>query len=186
MGKVTIFSFFIHTFVWIFFIKNGFMESVAEIIDDLRRQINEHNHRYYVLNEPSISDYDFDQLLKRLEALEREHPEFDDPLSPTHRVGSDITKGFEQHAHVYPMLSLSNTYSVSEVDQWVDRTVKALAGQECEIVGEMKFDGTSISLVYEHGRLVRAVTRGDGEKGDVVTQNIMTIKSIRQDATKNK
>jgi len=161
-----------------FFIKNENMESIAEIINDLRRQINEHNHRYYVLNEPSISDYDFDQLLKRLEALEREHPEFDDPLSPTHRVGSDITKGFEQHQHVYPMLSLSNTYSISEVDQWADRTVKALAGQECEIVGEMKFDGTSISLIYEHGRLVRAVTRGDGEKGDVVTQNIMTIKSI--------
>ncbi|MCM1450861.1 MAG: NAD-dependent DNA ligase LigA [Clostridium sp.] len=154
------------------------MESVADIINDLRRQINEHNHRYYVLNEPSISDFDFDQMLKRLEALEREHPEFDDPLSPTHRVGSDITKGFEQHAHIYPMLSLSNTYSIEEVDQWVDRTEKALAGQKCEIVGEMKFDGTSISLIYERGRLVRAVTRGDGEKGDVVTQNIMTIKSI--------
>ncbi len=154
------------------------MENVKQEIERLRDEINAHNHSYYVLNEPAISDYDFDQLLKRLEQLEREHPEYDDPLSPTHRVGSDLTKGFEQVPHVYPMLSLANTYSIEEVDQWVDRTERALAGQESDLVGEMKFDGTSISLIYEHGRLVRAVTRGDGEKGDVVTENIKTIKSI--------
>ncbi|MCC8117615.1 MAG: NAD-dependent DNA ligase LigA [Bacteroidales bacterium] len=154
------------------------METAKQEIERLREELNAHNHRYYVLNEPSISDYDFDQMLKRLEQLEKEHPEYDDPYSPTHRVGSDLTKGFEQVPHVYPMLSLSNTYSIEEVDQWVERTERALAGQESEFVGEMKFDGTSISLIYEHGRLVRAVTRGDGEKGDVVTENIKTIKSI--------
>lgn len=154
------------------------MDSIQNEIARLRDELNEHNHRYYVLNEPVISDKEFDGLMHRLERLEREHPEFADPLSPTQRVGSDLTKGFEQYAHVYPMLSLSNTYSPEEVDQWVDRTEKALAGQESDIVGEMKFDGTSISLIYEHGRLVRAVTRGDGEKGDVVTDNIKTIKSI--------
>lgn len=154
------------------------METAKQDIERLREELNAHNHRYYVLNEPSISDYDFDQMLKRLEQLEKEHPEYDDPYSPTHRVGSDLTKGFEQVPHVYPMLSLSNTYSIEEVDQWVERTERALAGQESEFVGEMKFDGTSISLIYEHGRLVRAVTRGDGEKGDVVTENIKTIKSI--------
>lgn len=121
---------------------------------------------------------EFDAMVKELERYEQEYPEYDDPLSPTHRIGSDLTKGFEQHMHVYPMLSLANTYSPEEVDQWVERTEKALAGQESDLVGEMKFDGTSISLIYEHGRLVRAVTRGDGEKGDVVTENIKTIRSI--------
>ncbi len=154
------------------------MIPIEEEILRLRNELEQHNHNYYVLNAPTISDKDFDMMLKRLEALEKEHPEFDDPLSPTHRVGSDLTKGFEQHRHVYPMLSLSNTYSPEEVDQWVERTERALAGQESDIVGEMKFDGTSISLIYEHGRLVRAVTRGDGEKGDVVTENIKTIRSI--------
>lgn len=163
------------------------MKNIEDEIKELRNHINEHNHKYYVLNEPSISDKEFDELLKKLELLEKEYPQYDDALSPTHRVGSDLTKGFEQHAHVYPMLSLSNTYSVEEVDQWVERTEKALGdnidsdnGKEkfADIVGEMKFDGTSISLIYEHGRLVRAVTRGDGEKGDVVTENIKTIKSI--------
>lgn len=154
------------------------MDAILQEITRLRDELNEHNHRYYVLNDPVISDREFDELMHRLEQLEKEHPEYADPLSPTQRVGSDLTKGFEQHAHVYPMLSLSNTYSPEEVDQWVERTEKALAGQESDIVGEMKFDGTSISLIYEHGRLVRAVTRGDGEKGDVVTDNIKTIKSI--------
>ena len=154
------------------------MNDMEHEIHRLREQLEQHNHNYYVLNAPTISDNEFDMMLKRLEELEKEYPEFDDPLSPTHRVGSDITKGFEQHPHVYPMLSLSNTYSPEEVDQWVERTEKTLAGQESDIVGEMKFDGTSISLIYEHGRLVRAVTRGDGEKGDVVTDNIKTIRSI--------
>ncbi len=154
------------------------MNPIEIEIRRLRDELEQHNYNYYVLNAPTITDHDFDMMLKRLETLEQEHPEFDDPLSPTHRVGSDLTKGFEQHIHVYPMLSLSNTYSPEEVDQWVERTERALAGQESDIVGEMKFDGTSISLIYEHGRLVRAVTRGDGEKGDVVTDNIKTIRSI--------
>ncbi len=155
------------------------MTDTEQRIRALRDELNRHNHNYYVLNAPEISDRDFDMMMKELERLEAEHPEYADPLSPTRRVGSDLTKGFEQHLHVYPMLSLGNTYSVEEVDAWVDRTEKALAGsREATIVGEMKFDGTSISLTYEHGRLVRAVTRGDGERGDVVTDNIKTIRSI--------
>lgn len=145
---------------------------------DLRDELNRHNHNYYVLNAPEISDQDFDMLMKELEALEAEHPDMDDPLSPTHRVGSDLTEGFEQMKHIHPMLSLSNTYSIEEVDEWFDRVRSALGGEDFDIVGEMKFDGTSISLIYEHGRLVRAVTRGDGERGDVVTGNIKTIRSI--------
>lgn len=145
---------------------------------DLRDELNRHNHNYYVLNAPEISDQDFDMLMKELEALEAEHPDMDDPLSPTHRVGSDLTEGFEQVKHIHPMLSLSNTYSIEEVDEWFDRVRSALGGEDFDIVGEMKFDGTSISLIYEHGRLVRAVTRGDGEHGDVVTENIKTIRSI--------
>ncbi len=152
--------------------------TIQQQIQNLRDELNRHNYNYYVLNAPEISDFEFDCKLKELEKLEQDNPEFDDPLSPTHRVGSDLTKGFEQQAHIYPMLSLGNTYSVEEVDRWVERTERALAGQESALVGEMKFDGTSISLIYEHGRLVRAVTRGDGEKGDVVTANVMTIKSI--------
>lgn len=146
--------------------------------DELRRIINAHNYRYYVLNEPSISDRDFDNLLKELEQIEKDHPELDDPLSPTHRVGSDLTTGFEQAMHIRPMLSLGNTYSVEEVDAFFARVKDGLEGEEFEIVGEMKFDGTSISLIYEDGRLVRAVTRGDGTRGDVVTENIKTIRSI--------
>lgn len=154
------------------------MDNVKRRIDELRKTINEHNYNYYVLNQPSVSDYDFDMMLKELEKLESEHPEYDDELSPTHRVGSDLSKGFEQVPHIYRMLSLANTYSVEEVDQWVDRVMNSLEGARPVIVGEMKFDGTSISLIYENGRLVRAVTRGDGEKGDVVTENVKTIKSI--------
>lgn len=154
------------------------MDNYSAEIKRLREELNRHNHKYYVENSPEISDREFDEMMKRLEALEKEHPELDDPLSPTHRVGSDISKGFEQAAHIYPMLSLGNTYSVEEVDDWVKRTENALMGQTATIVGEMKFDGTGISLIYEHGRLVRAVTRGDGEKGDVVTENVMTIRSI--------
>ncbi len=145
---------------------------------DLRDELNRHNHNYYVLNAPEISDQEFDMLMKELEALEAKHPDMYDPLSPTHRVGSDLTEGFEQVKHIHPMLSLSNTYSIEEVDEWFDRVRSALGGEDFDIVGEMKFDGTSISLIYEHGRLVRAVTRGDGERGDVVTGNIKTIRSI--------
>lgn len=154
------------------------MNPIEQEINKLRDELNRHNHKYYVENSPEISDREFDEMMKRLEALEQMHPEYTDPLSPTRRVGSDLSKGFEQVEHVYPMLSLGNTYSVGEVDDWVKRTENALMGRKAEIVGELKFDGTGISLIYEHGRLVRAVTRGDGEKGDVVTDNVMTIKSI--------
>ncbi|MDE6542572.1 MAG: NAD-dependent DNA ligase LigA [Muribaculaceae bacterium] len=146
--------------------------------EELRRIINAHNYRYYVLNDPTVSDRDFDRLLKELEQLEKEHPEVDDPLSPTHRVGSDLTKGFEQALHIRPMLSLGNTYSIEEVDAFFNRVKEGLEGEQFQIVGEMKFDGTSISLIYEDGRLVRAVTRGDGTRGDIVTDNIKTIRSI--------
>ena len=144
----------------------------------LRDEINGHNHAYYVENSPTISDREFDMLLKELEQLEKEHPEEFDPLSPTQRVGSDLNRSFEQVAHVRPMLSLANTYSIEEVDDWERRVRDALAGERLDIVGELKFDGTSISLIYKGGRLIRAVTRGDGEKGDVVTDNIKTIPSI--------
>ena len=147
-------------------------------ITELRNQLNQHNHNYYVLNSPTISDQEFDQLMHELERLEKEHPEYDDPYSPTHRVGSDLIQGFEKWAHKRMMMSLSNTYSVAEVDDFVKRCREGLGGESFDIVGEMKFDGTSISLHYEHGRLVRAVTRGDGTQGDVVTPNVLTIKSI--------
>lgn len=152
--------------------------SVKENIDRLRTEINRHNHNYYVLNAPEISDKEFDRLLKELEALEKEHPEFADPDSPTQRVGSDLTKGFEHVVHARPMMSLSNTYSIGEVDEWFERIRKALDGEDFSIVGEMKFDGTSISITYKNGRLVRAVTRGDGTQGDDVTANVRTIRSI--------
>lgn len=154
------------------------MSDAKERVEQLRRELNDHNYRYYVENAPVIDDREFDRLMHELEDLERAYPELDDPLSPTHRVGSDISKGFEQAEHVYPMLSLGNTYSPAEVDQWLDRTRTALMGEDVAIVGELKFDGTGVSLIYEHGRLVRAVTRGDGTRGDVVTDNVKTIRSI--------
>lgn len=151
---------------------------VRQRIDYLRSELGRHNHNYYVLNAPEIGDREFDEMMAELSRLEKEHPEYDDPLSPTRRVGSDLTKGFEQAAHIYPMLSLANTYSIQEVDEYVRRCREGLMGEDITFVGEMKFDGTSISLIYEDGQLVRAVTRGDGEKGDVVTENVKTIRSI--------
>ena len=144
----------------------------------LRSELNHHNYAYYVLNAPEISDREFDMLLKELERLEAENPDMADPLSPTQRVGSDLSGAFEQTEHIFPMLSLGNTYSIADVDDWFDRVRAGLGGEEFTVVGEMKFDGTSISLIYEHGRLVRAVTRGDGERGDIVTENVKTIRSI--------
>lgn len=151
---------------------------MKERIEELRRQLNRHNRLYYVENAPEISDREFDELMKELERLEAENPEFADPLSPTLRVGSDLNKSFESIEHSRPMLSLANTYSIDEVDQWVSGVRKNLEGEEVTICGEMKYDGTSISLIYEHGRLVRAVTRGDGTRGDIVTDNVKTIPSI--------
>lgn len=153
------------------------MDSKQRILQ-LRDELNTHNHNYYVLNSPTISDKEFDTMMHELETLEREHPELDDPYSPTHRVGSDLSHGFEQWTHTRRMLSLGNTYSVEEVDEFVRRCREGLGGEQFTIVGEMKFDGTSISLHYSNGRLVRAVTRGDGEKGDIVTPNVLTIRSI--------
>ena len=148
-----------------------------ERILELRRQLHEHNHRYYVMNSPTISDYEFDMLLRELQELEAAHPGMYDASSPTMRVGSDITKEFKQVVHKYPMLSLGNTYSKAEVTEFFDRVKRAL-NEEFEICCELKFDGTSISLTYENGRLVRAVTRGDGEKGDDVTANVRTIRTV--------
>ncbi len=156
--------------------------SPAQRIQELRQQLDRHNRLYYVENSPEISDREYDMLMKELEQLERENPDLDDPLSPSHRVGSDLAKGFTQVVHARPMLSLGNTYSLDEVNEWVNRCNESLGNSggllSVPLVGEMKFDGTSISLTYEHGRLVRAVTRGDGEKGDDVTANVKTIRSI--------
>ena len=154
------------------------MNPIQQRIIDLRNQVNEHNRNYYVLNSPTISDQDFDLLLKELEELEKLYPEYDDPLSPTKRVGSDINKAFTQVEHIHPMLSLGNSYSVAEVEDFIRKAKASLVGEDMEIVGELKFDGTSISLIYEHGELVRAVTRGDGVRGDDVTANVKTIRSI--------
>lgn len=154
------------------------MDIIKNKIEALRKRLNEYNHQYYVLNAPTVSDMEFDMLLKELEALEATRPDLADPLSPTQRVGSDLAKGFKQVKHIYPMLSLANTYSVEEVDDFVKRIKKEIINEDWTLVGEMKFDGTSISLIYENGRLVRAVTRGDGEQGDDVTANVKTIRSI--------
>ncbi|WP_085535063.1 NAD-dependent DNA ligase LigA [Massilibacteroides vaginae] len=146
-------------------------------IKELREILEQHNYNYYVLAQPKISDFEFDALMKELQALEAEHPEFADPYSPTQRVGSDLSKEFEQVTHRYPMLSLGNTYSEDEVRDFYERTARFL-NESFELVAELKYDGTSISLLYEHGVLVRAVTRGDGTKGDDVTANVKTIRSI--------
>ena len=154
------------------------MDLFEQRIKDLREIINRHNHNYYVLNAPTISDQEFDALLRELQDLERDYPQYQDPLSPTQRVGSDISKGFTQVRHERPMMSLSNSYSIEEVQDFLRRAQEGLGGEPSEIVGEMKYDGTSISVTYEHGRLVRAVTRGDGVQGDDVTANVITIKSV--------
>ncbi len=150
----------------------------TERIDQLRRQLHEANYRYYVLNSPTLSDQDFDYMMHELERLESAHPEMADPNSPTQRVGSDLQTEFLQAVHRYPMLSLANTYNQQDVADWYDQVSRLLAGEEFEVCCEMKYDGLSISLTYEDGRLVRAVTRGDGVRGDDVTQNVRTIRCI--------
>ena len=151
-------------------------DNIREEIEGLRRELSYHNHKYYVENSPEISDFDFDKMMRRLCDLEAVHPEFYDPLSPSVRVGSDRTAEFTSVSHRYPMLSLSNTYSVEELQQFIER-IEGEYGPT-EFVCELKFDGTAISLTYEKGRLVRAVTRGDGTTGDDVTTNVKTIRSI--------
>ena len=147
-------------------------------IDQLRAELHRHNYNYYVLNAPEIPDKAFDDLMRELQDLEAAHPEYMDPNSPTQRVGSDLSKNFTQVAHKYPMLSLGNTYSESEVADFYERVRRGLEGEDFEICCELKYDGTSISLTYEDGRLVQAVTRGDGVQGDVVTDNVKTIRTI--------
>jgi DNA ligase (NAD+) len=155
------------------------MEEIKNQIEALRQELHDHNHRYYILDEPVISDYEFDQLLQTLQDLEKKYPDFSDPNSPTKRVGGGITKSFETVPHKYPMYSLSNTYSKEELLQWEERLKKAL-GEEAQIeyTCELKFDGASISLTYENGVLVKAITRGDGVQGDNITTNVKTIKTI--------
>lgn len=147
-------------------------------IEQLRSELHKHNYQYYVLNQPQISDLEFDRKMRLLQDLEQAHPECYDPNSPTQRVGSDLNHEFRQVLHKRPMLSLANTYSKEEVGEFYRRVEEGLQGQPFRICCEMKFDGLSISLHYEHGRLVRAVTRGDGTQGDDVTDNVRTIRSI--------
>ncbi|WP_418983092.1 NAD-dependent DNA ligase LigA [Alistipes sp.] len=149
---------------------------IRERIEELRRQLELHNYKYYVENNPEISDFEFDALMRELQDLEREHPEFLDPNSPSVRVGSDVTAEFRTVTHRFPMLSLGNTYSLDELHEFVDR-IEREAGPT-EFVCELKFDGTAISITYEHGELLRAVTRGDGTQGDDVTANVRTIRSV--------
>ncbi len=152
-------------------------DSIKARIQTLSAELNEHNHKYYVLNQPSISDYDFDQLLKELEKLEQAHPEFAEPNSPTKRVGGDITDKFEKVTHKRLMLSLTNSYSEDDIRDWADRVTKSV-GDNIEFVMELKYDGVAISLHYEDGQFVRAVTRGDGNVGEDVSANVKTIKAI--------
>ena len=151
---------------------------IKDEIRQLRDELHRHNYNYYVLNAPEISDREFDEMMARLQQLEQEHPEFQDPNSPTQRVGSDLNHDFVQVAHRYPMLSLSNTYNQQEVAAFYERVSEGLKGGPFEICCELKYDGLSISLIYEEGRLVRAVTRGDGVQGDDVTDNVRTIRCI--------
>lgn len=151
--------------------------AIKEEIEALCAELNQHNYNYYVLSAPTISDREFDEKMKHLQDLEMAYPQYADPDSPTQRVGSDLSKEFQQVVHKYPMLSLGNTYSESDVRDFYERVARSL-NEPFEIVAELKFDGTSISVTYEHGRLARAVTRGDGTKGDDVTANVKTIRSV--------
>ena len=152
------------------------MSTPEQKISELREKLNFHNHKYYVENAPTISDYEFDQMLRELIELEALYPHLRDENSPSMRVGSDLTNSFESVEHRFPMLSLSNTYSAEELKEWLDKTT--LEAGDAEFVCELKFDGTAISLTYENGRLLRAVTRGDGSRGDDVTENVRTIRSV--------
>ena len=152
------------------------MSTPEQKISELREKLNFHNHKYYVENAPMISDYEFDQMLRELIELEALYPHLRDENSPSMRVGSDLTNSFESVEHRFPMLSLSNTYSAEELKEWLDKTTLEVG--DAEFVCELKFDGTAISLTYENGRLLRAVTRGDGSRGDEVTENVRTIRSV--------
>ena len=155
------------------------MRAAVEKIESLRKALHEHNHRYYMLDQPIITDYEFDQMLKELQQLEKDYPQFNDPNSPTKRVGGGVSKSFETVAHRFPMYSLSNTYSKEELEQWEERLRKIL-GSEAVInySCELKFDGVSVSLTYQNGSLIQALTRGDGTHGDAITTNVKTINTI--------
>ncbi|MBP5377657.1 MAG: NAD-dependent DNA ligase LigA, partial [Bacteroidaceae bacterium] len=149
-----------------------------EEILKLRKELEQHNYNYYVLSQPTISDYDFDQMMHRLQDLELFYPQYADPNSPTQRVGSDLTQTFRTVKHKYPMLSLANTYNEADVRDFYERVRTGLEGEQFEICAEMKYDGLSISLTYVDGQLTQAVTRGDGVQGDDVTTNVRMIRSI--------
>lgn len=152
-------------------------DQVKENIESLRKQLHQHNHSYYVLDKPVIKDYDFDLMLKELADLEEAHPEFDDSNSPTKRVGSGITDSFSKVEHTYPMMSLSNSYSIEEIMEWANRVKKSIE-HPLEYVCELKYDGVAIGISYQNGKLFRAVTRGDGQTGEDVTQNVRTISTV--------
>lgn len=151
--------------------------NIKEVIEDLRERLHRHNFEYYVQNNPTVSDLEFDKLLKQLIELETQYPEYYDPNSPSMRVGSDINKNFNQVQHQYPMLSLQNSYSQGDVSDFYNRVLRGL-NEDFDVVCELKYDGTSISLIYENGKLVQALTRGDGKQGDDVTSNVRTIRNI--------
>ena len=153
------------------------LQAIQAKMAELSTQLHAHNHAYYVLNSPQISDFEFDMLLKELETLEKQYPAFIDVNSPTKRVGGDLTKKFEAKAHRFPMLSLSNSYSEQEIIDWAERCQKAL-GVASEFVCELKYDGVAIGIQYQNGKLVQALTRGDGQQGEDVTNNVRTIRSI--------
>ncbi|MGB5667065.1 MAG: NAD-dependent DNA ligase LigA [Maribacter sp.] len=151
---------------------------IKEKIEALRQELRHHNHNYYVLDNPTISDFKFDMKLKELQALEEKHPEFHDPISPTLRVGGEVTKNFETIPHEHRMYSLDNSYSKEELLDWEKRIQRILGDADVEFTCELKYDGASISITYEEGKLIKAVTRGDGFQGDDVTTNIKTIRSV--------
>ena len=151
---------------------------VKEKIDQLRVSLHEHNYNYYILDTPTISDFEFDQMLQSLLVLEKKYPEFYDPNSPTLRVGGGVTKNFKSQIHRFPMYSLSNTYSKEELNLWVERVEKVLGHKNFDFTCELKYDGASINLTYENGAFVSGVTRGDGAQGDDVSLNLKTIPTI--------
>src|SRR5262249_48392653 len=153
-------------------------KSITAHIEDLRQQIREHEYRYYVLDQPTISDFDFDKLLRELKQLEQEHPELITPDSPTQRVGGEPAKEFPTYTFSRPMLSLENAYSEQELEDWARRVMQLAETESVNYVAELKIDGLSVALIYENGLLNKAVTRGDGRTGEVVTPNVRTIRSV--------
>ena len=159
-------------------------EQIEKEVNTLREELRQHNYNYYVLSEPTISDFDFDQKLAQLQKLEEENPEYSDDNSPTKRVGGDITKNFPTIKHKYKMLSLSNSYSVEDIRDFDERTLKTVE-DKVGYVCELKYDGVAIGVTYKDGKLLRAVTRGDGSQGEDVTNNVRTIRTIPLQLTGN-